>query len=80
MSLDNLANASNERRLQTIMKVRRDFNEGIIKTVKSGAVKYVVSENTMLKYCKDGDIPMWDTKKNQPVVPLTETNTPDWLK
>lgn len=79
MSLDNLANASNEKRNQTIMRVRNDFNQGIIRTVKSACIKYVVSENTMLKYCKDGNIPMWDPKKNQTVVPLTENNTPKWL-
>lgn len=79
MSLDNLANASNERRNQTIMRVRMDFKKGIIKTVKSATNKYVVSENTMLKYCKDGNIPLWDTHKNQPVVPLTDENRPDWM-
>lgn len=79
MSLDNLANASNERRLQTIMRVRNDFKKGICRTVKSACIKYVVSETTMKKYCKDGNIPMWDTQKNQPVVPVTDENKPDWM-
>lgn len=78
-SLDNMGNASNERREQTIMKVRQDFNEGIIRTVKSGADKYVVSESTMIKYCKDGNIPLWNPKKNESVVPLTDENMPKWL-
>lgn len=58
MALNDLANSSNEKREQRIMKLRRDFRNQEVFTVKAAAIKYLLSENTIIKYCKDGNIPL----------------------
>lgn len=78
MSLDSMGNASNEKRLQRIMKLRRDFNNQEILTVRAAMDKYMLSEKTILQYCKEGNIPLWLGKENKPVVEITNENKPKW--
>lgn len=79
MSLTDMALASNEAREQRIMKLRRDFNNKKYITVQSvvNGTGYVY--NTVLKWAIDGNIPLLGND-GKPVVPLTEENTPRWLK
>lgn len=78
MSLDSMGNASNEKRLQRIMKLRRDFNNQEILTVRAAMDKYMLSEKTILQYCKEGNIPLWFGKENKSVVEITDENKPKW--
>lgn len=79
MSLSDMANSSYEKRQQRIMQVRRWFNEQKVVTVESVMQKTGYSEKTVIKWAKDGDIPLIK-KDGNPVVPLNEQNTPTWLK
>ncbi|MBZ2406624.1 hypothetical protein [Liquorilactobacillus hordei] len=79
MSLNDLAFNSNEKRLQRIMKLRRDFNEKKVVTVKSASAATGYAYSTIVKWCKDGDIPLVDIE-GKTVVPMTDKNTPRWLK
>ena len=79
MGLSDMANASNERREQTIMKLRSAFLHKQVVTVAAAEKQFSVSRTTMLRYCKDGNIPLFDTEKRQTVVPRTRDNTPAWL-
>ena len=80
MSLNNLANASNEKREQRIMQTRRLFDLGHIMTVASAQQKFGYSRSTIIKWCRDGNIPLFDTEKQGYVVPLTANNRPKWSK
>lgn len=77
--LSNMGLASNERREQHIMKLRRAFNEQQVATVQAAMHLTGYSYTTIVKWCKDGNIPLMDGKKGQPVVPATKDNMPKWI-
>lgn len=79
-SLSNMATSSNEKREQRIMQLRRLFNEGKVATVKSAMDKFGYSYSTVVKWCKDGDIPLFDTQKKDYVVPTNSHNLPKWAR
>ena len=65
-TLDNLANASYERRQQRIMKLRRDFND----------MKYITVDSVVK--LKDGNVPLL-IDNGTTVVPVTDENRPTWM-
>jgi hypothetical protein len=79
MSLNDMANASNERRLQTIMRLEQMFRKQQVVTVMAAMQSFGVTKNTILKYCRSGDIPLFDTEKHMTVVPITDQNRPAWM-
>lgn len=79
MSLSTMSNASNERRLQAIMRLRVAFSHQEVVTVASAAERFSVSEKTALSYAKEGDIPLLDAS-GKPVVEMNPLNTPAWLR
>lgn len=79
-SLRNLAMSSNEAKEQRIMKLRKMFHNQEVITVGSAVKKTGFSRQTVVKWCKQGDIPLWDENTNSSVVPTTLENTPEWLK
>lgn len=80
MSLSNLANASDEKKMQRIMTLRRLFDLGKIKTVKGAQIKFGYSESTIRSWCKQGNIPLYDNSKQTYAVPLTFENQPKWVE
>lgn len=79
MALSNLANSSNEKREQRIMRLRQWFNHREVITVKSAENKTGFKPATIIKWCQDGNIPLIG-EDGQPVVPLTDQNRPKWLR
>ena len=79
-TLTDFALSSHEKREQRIIDLRNQFNLQKIVTVAS-AQRYFdhAGEGTILGYCKDGDIPLL-INNHETVVPLTGSNTPEWLK
>lgn len=71
--------ASNESRWQRIFTLQKDFRDQKIVTVSAASKKYGYRRNTILKWCHDGDIPLWDNEQNRSVVPITKKNKPQWL-
>lgn len=80
MALSDLATASNEKREQRIMQLRRLFDLKHVATVASAVQKFGYSQNTIIKWAKDGNIPLYDTEKQDYVVPVTKENLPKWAK
>lgn len=79
MSLNDLATASNERRLQNIMRLQVGFRRQEFYTVAAAAKSLGgYSYNTVLKWAKEGNVPLIGNN-NKPVVPLTDENKPEWL-
>ena len=78
MTLSNLAISSNEKREQRIMRLRNAFNNQKYVTVASAAQGTGYAYSTVLKWCKDGNIPMLDSE-GEPVVPIINDNKPKWL-
>ena len=78
--LTNMGLSSNEAKEQRIMKLRRDFNDKKVITVQGAVAKTGYSAATIIKYAKEGEIPLWDNKKNESVVPINNSNRPKWLK
>lgn len=74
-----MGNAANERREQRIMRLRRDFSAQKVVTVMSAAKYYGYLETTILKWAKDGNIPLINTKTGHTVVPISSENAPAWL-
>ena len=79
MSLNDMANASNERRLQTVMRLKQMFRRQQVVTVMSAMQKFGVTRTTILKYCRSGDIPLLDTETRTTVVAVTDSNRPSWM-
>lgn len=79
MALSNLANSSNEKREQRIMRLRQWFDHREVVTVKSAENKTGFKPATIIKWCQDGNIPLIG-EDGQPVVPLTDQNRPKWLR
>ena len=77
-TLDNLANSSYERRQQRIMKLRRDFNDMKYITVDSVVKLTGYTEATVIKWAKDGNIPLL-IDNGTTVVPVTDENRPTWM-
>lgn len=77
MSLSNMANASYERRQQRIMRLRVMFSRQQIVTVDSAMQCLGYKAQTIIRWCKEGDIPL--LYEGQPIVPLTDANRPKWL-
>lgn len=77
MSLSDMANASYERRQQRIMRLRGMFNRQQIVTVDSAVQRLGYRPQTIIKWCKEGNIPL--LHEGQPIVPLTDANRPKWL-
>ena len=80
MALSDMATASNEKREQRIMQLRRLFDLRHVTTVASAVQKFGYSKNTIIKWAKDGNIPLYDTEKQDYVVPVTKENLPKWAK
>lgn len=78
--LTNMGLSSNEAKEQRIMKLRRDFNDKKVITVQGAVEKTGYSAATIIKYAKEGEIPLWDNKKNESVVPINNSNRPKWFK
>ena len=79
MSLTDMALSSNERREQNILRLRRAFNHRQVITVQSAVLWSGYSRQTVIKWAKDGDIPLFDEQQNDSVVKLTAQNRPLWL-
>lgn len=79
MSLDDLANASYEKKQQRIMIVRKWFNEQTCVTVASVMAKTGYAESTVRGWAKEGNIPLF-IDNNTTIVPMTEENKPKWWK
>lgn len=73
-----MANFSNEKREQQIMVLRRNFNKKKWVTVESVVHGTGYRQATVIKWAKDGNIPLLK-KDGTSVVPLTTDNRPDWL-
>ena len=58
--LTNMGLSSNEAKEQRIMKLRRDFNDKKVITVQGAVEKTGYSAATIIKYAKEGEIPLWD--------------------
>ncbi len=71
---------SNEAKEQRIIRLRTMFQKQEIVTITSAEKKTGFSRATIIKWCKQGNIPLWDDKKNKSVVELTKQNTPKWLQ
>ena len=80
MSLTNMGLAANEAKEQRIMRLRNAFNHGDVYTIKSVMQKTGYSRATIIKWAKQGNIPLFDEQKQQPVVPVTDQNQPNWLR
>lgn len=78
MALSNMAFASNERRLQNIMKLRNAFNQQKVVTVAAASEMMGYTETTIKKWCLDGNIPLF-IDNDHTVVPLTSRNKPRWM-
>lgn len=79
MSLTDMALSSNERREQNILCLRRAFNDQQVITVQSAVLWSGYSRQTVIKWAKDGDIPLFDEQQKDSVVKLTVQNRPVWL-
>lgn len=79
MSLTNMALSSNERREQNIIRLRQAFNKRQVVTVKSAMQWCGYSRTTILRWAKDGNIPLIDDKSGKTVVAMTSQNKPRWL-
>jgi len=79
MSLDNLANASNEKREQNKMLLKQNFNKQVWVTVQSVVNATGYSKSTIEKWAREANVPMIK-QDGQPVVPLTDDNKPAWLE
>lgn len=79
-SLTNLGLGSNEAKEQRILKLRKMFFDQEVITVSSAVKKTGFTRQTIVRWCKQGNVPLWDDKKNKSVVPATLENTPKWLK
>lgn len=69
-----MANASNEAREQNLMRLKRAYKEGKVVTVKSACDYFGYSEPTIIKWCKDAQVPLIDTKRKRYVVPVNQSN------
>lgn len=78
-NLTNMGLASNEAKEQRIMRLRNAFSRREVITVESASKKTGYSLNTIRKWAKEGDIPLWDPETGTSVVPLTSDNRPKWL-
>ena len=76
-NLQNLGNISNEKKEQRILILHSLFKAGNVLTITGAAKHFGLSEATIIKYCKAGNIPMLD-HAGQAIVPMTEKNRPDW--
>ena len=80
MGLSYMAFSANEKREQRIMRLRKGFREKKFITVASAAEGMGgYSKATVEKWAKDGDIPLLKSN-GKPVVPVTDKNSPKWLK
>lgn len=79
MGLTNMGLAANEAKEQRIMRLRNAFNYGDVYTIKSVMQKTGYSRATIIKWAKQGNIPLFDERKKQTVVPVTDQNRPNWL-
>ena len=79
-NLDNLANYNNEQRQQNIIKLQQGFAQQRFVTVASVMQAWGVTRPTVLKWAKDGNVPLIDTDRKVPqtVVPVTAENEPRW--
>ncbi len=69
--------ASNERKEQNIMLLRQAFNQQKVITVEAAAKYFAMSQATILKWCREGNIPL--LAEGQPVVEMSPENRPSWL-
>lgn len=65
MSIYDMGNASNEARLQNIMRLKRAVKNGQVVTVKSAMNMFGYTRNTIIKWAVDGQVPLYDTEKHQ---------------
>lgn len=79
MSLNDLAFSSNEKKIQRIMRLRNSFNKREVITIRSACAKTGYAESTIIKWCKEGNIPLLQDD-GKSIVPLTDENTPKWLQ
>lgn len=71
-----LGTSSNEKKTQNIMKLRSDFQKREVVTVLSAVKKYGYTEETIIRWAKEGDIPIFHNGK--PVVRMHVDNKPKW--
>lgn len=72
--LEILGEASNEKRNQRIMKLRNAFNDERVNTLQEAAKLSGYTVTTVVKWARDGDIPLLDEQTGQPIVVLTAAN------
>lgn len=82
-ALSNMALASNERKERNIIQLRQLFDYGKVYTVASAQKKLGYTRQTILRWCREGNIPLVDTEKDHSgkttVVPMDATNKPKLL-
>lgn len=75
----NMGLASNEKRIQNIMRLQKAFRNQEVTTVASAVRKYGYTQHTIISWCEEGNIPLWNSETNSSVVPITVKNRPQWL-
>lgn len=73
----NMGLISNEKKEQNIIKLRVMYHKQKVVTVASAMKEFGVVENTIIKWCKAGDIPLIGSD-NKPVIKFTAENMPSW--
>ena len=76
MGFDSLGAKSNERKEQNIMLLRKLYSQQKVVTINSAMKYFGYSEKTILKWCKEGDIPL--IYEGKPAVPFNAENIPSW--
>lgn len=59
MSLYSMGTASNEKKLQRILKLKKAQREGQCYTVEAAVDLFGLSERTIISYAKEGNIPLY---------------------
>lgn len=70
---------SNENKELRILKLKRDFQEQKVITIKSAQKATGLTRPTIIKYAKEGNIPLWDEKRKESIVKITASNKPKWM-
>ena len=78
-----MGDASSLKRLKRIHQLQLDFRDGYVLTVASAVKKYGYRRNTIIKWAKEGNVPLVDDlvlDHTATVVPATEKNMSPIMK
>lgn len=78
--LEAMGEASSAGKYNRIKQLKEDFIKAKVITVASAVRKYGYSESTVIKWAKEAGVPLMNNDGKSSVVPMTDTNTPEWLK